>query len=274
MVESQENNYIRGYPKGLALVAAKEIKEDQLSAFDDDEVKRFDQRFEALFRWMNWQGLAPLVTQAHYNAILAAAKYAKKNIFRDAPFGGDGTDDWGMLDITPEDVFSGVNDYCWEKNNNAVAAQWTIGAAVTRWSRNDMGNAQRDAGTFQAGAPMRTRDVNNDEWAMAYFGVADLLGTGIIQGHAFAFKNKEHSWMEITPQMLANNVAYADMGQVAYATPDAGFKSGVVIKAVTAAPGAAVAARIAFRPIGVAFVSSTRATNQAGAAAQTRPIVG
>jgi hypothetical protein len=78
MVETEQNNYIRGYPKGLALVAAKEIKPDQLSEFDDDELTRFEAQFECLFRWINWQGIAPLVTQAHYNAVLAAAKYAKK----------------------------------------------------------------------------------------------------------------------------------------------------------------------------------------------------
>lgn len=266
--ESIDISYRRGYPKGLPVVSSDPLTDKDRIPFSEEELAMFDARFEAIFGWMNVQGWSPIVTKKHYESILYLAEVQKK-IFGGSEFTGDGVNGWGMRDIVPEDIYGDSNpgtgigatggDDCWELGNGVTAANWTSGAVATRFTRNDIGWTTRDTATFQAGNSMVCLDVNQDRWAVAYFGMADLAGTGLVQGHVVAFSNRERDFFEFTNQQQLMNLTYGSLGKVIYLNHLAPFKSGHIIRPATVAPGAAVGNALAMRPIGVSFVTQRRA---------------
>lgn len=267
--EGENLNYIRGYARGMQILAGEPLDDKNRSPFSEEELQNFDTRFESIFGWMNRQGYAPVVGKEHYEQILWLAEIQKK-IFGDAKFVGDGVGGWGMRDIVPEDVYGDSNpgtglgatgfDDTWEKASGVAGdANWTVGAIATRFSRNDMGWTTRNTATFQAGASMVTQDVNQDKWAVAYFGMADLSGRGLVQGHVVAFSNKERDWFEFTNQMQLCDMLYAPLGRVIYFNHNVPYKSGHIVRPAAAAVAAPLPNVAAVRPIGVTFVSQRRA---------------
>lgn len=262
--EPERLNYIRGLEDGkLPILSGEPLTDEDRTPFKEAEVDLFNTRFEAIFKWINNQGIAPIVTKEHYNKLLFLAECQKK-LFNDESFTGDGVGGWGMRDIIPEDVYGDGpgflgGDATWQLGNGVVAGNWNVGAVATRFARNDMGFTQRNAGTFQAGASMVTLDANQDRWAVAYFGMADLNSLGLIQGHVVAFSNRERDFYEFTNQMELSNITYADLGKVIYFNHKHPFKSGNIIRPVTVAPGALLATAQAMRPVGIAFISQRRA---------------
>lgn len=261
--EILELNYIKGYPNNkVPILSSEPLGEKDLAGFDNDEIEAFDARFEAIFKWVNTDGVAPIATKAHHDELLHLAEVQKK-VYGGVTFTGDGSSGWGMRDIVPEDVFGNAADTVWELGNGTTVANWTCGVPATRWARNDMGLALRNTLTFAAGTAAVTQDAAQDKWAVAYFGMADLASSGNIQGHAIALNRKPREFFEFTNQMQLSNVTYADLGKICYFNHMHPFNSGAIVKPATVATTVALATVTALRPVGVTFLSQRRAVQTA-----------
>ena len=261
-LEPQQLNYILGHRDGgLPILSGEPLTDDDRQPFTEAEVALFDARFEAIFKWMNFQGIAPVVGKEHHDKLLYLAEVQKK-IFGGDAFTGDGVGGFGMRQIVPEDVFGNQNDRSWELANGIVAVNWRTGLTATRHTRNHMGFTQRDSGDFFAGASMVTQDANQDKWAIAYFGYADLRASGLIQGEVISFSNRERDYFEFQDQMHLDNITYCDLGKMVYFNHKHPFKDGLIVRPATVAENAAIGAVAAMKPIGVCFVSQRRALQQ------------
>ena len=245
----------------IPIVSGAAIRDGDLTTLTSEESQLFDTTWEHVTRGINRYAAAPIINSKHYDLAKRVCEIVKKK-WKDMPFSGDGSNGFGMRAIIPEDVFGNVNDHTWEYGNALVATNWTVGAAATRYSRNDQGFTQRDVGTFFAGASAVTRDGNNDEWYVLYWGMMDQSASGLPKGFWVALNNRERAFKDFDYQMANTEMAYNELGYGVLYEPTVPFKSGLQFKEVDAIAGARVAQVVAMRPIGVSFCTQRRALTQ------------
>ena len=271
-VEPPEHEYMDVVGDFIPLISGADIRPEDRSPLSPQEVKLFDATFESIFRGVNRQSTMRLATRKHYDLCKYTCEVVKKR-FGDLPFSGDGTGGFGMRAIVPEDIFgtdtAPGQDTVWEVGNGIAAANWTVGAIATHFSRNDHGFAARNTLTGAAGTTAITRDANNDMWYVLQWGILDEMAAGLAQGYWYYLNNRIRAFKDIKLQMSNTEMAYADIGYGIMYEPTVPFKSALQVKPIDAAIGAAVTQQMAIRPVGVTFCTQRRALSDT--VAMTRP---
>ena len=250
-------DYINTVGDYIPLISGSDIVLGDRTPLTETESKAFNATFEHVVRALNRYSPVEIVTQKHYDLARYTCEVVKKRL-ADLAFTGDGTGGFGMRAIIPEDIYGTVNDDTWELANGLVATNWTIGALITRYSRNDHGLALRDTLTGAAGTPAITRDANNDEWYVLHWGLVDQMATGLPTGVWYYLNNRPRAFKDITYPMTNSEQAYAELGYGVLYEPRVPFRSALQFKPIDGAVGARVAQVVAMRPVGVTFCTQRR----------------
>ena len=205
----------------------------------------------------------PIVTRQHYNSALRCAGYFNHSPMNGATFSGRGNQGWGIDTIKIRDVTIDLGatggDEVWQLDNAAAVGNWTAGALVSRYSRNNLSNTSRNSGTFFAATNALTIDGVQDTWGWCYWAERDLLATGQIRGHFTDMKGNANVYFDYAKQAGQTDTGHAELGTCFYFDNTSDFSTGVEVPPIAVAAGAAVTDVAEIIPVGVTFQRSRRA---------------